>query len=235
MAPEYLNSPYLNPDAGRRIFKELVNHSVKDLVRPFLMGPRVLEMGYGDGLWTGEIIERFGHSDLVDMDSGLLEAAQTREGRTLTCHYSKFEDFTPENEFNTVLATYVLEHVDDPVGLLARVKSWLALDGLVIIAVPNADSLHRKLAVAMDLQKRTTDLGDTDRTCGHQRVYTLDHLRNDVLNAGLSIVNVQGAAVKPLPQRYMADLHPGLLKGFFRLGRVLPPQWCSELIIVCTH
>ena len=50
--------------------------------------------------------------------------------------HSLFEDYEPEQRFNTVIIEHVLEHVDDPVSLLKRVKPWLAPGGRLLLGAP---------------------------------------------------------------------------------------------------
>ena len=41
---------------------------------------------------------------------------------------------------------HVLEHMPDPAAALERVRSWLAPSGVLLVAVPNLDSLQARLA-----------------------------------------------------------------------------------------
>jgi SAM-dependent methyltransferase len=47
--------------------------------------------------------------------------------------------------FDVVSAFHVLEHVPDPVAVLRRMLEWLAVDGLLIVEVPNAGGLGARL------------------------------------------------------------------------------------------
>ncbi len=49
----------------------------------------------------------------------------------------------PANSFDAITLFHVLEHQPDPLAVLARLKHYLRDDGLVVIEVPNLDSLHQ--------------------------------------------------------------------------------------------
>ena len=54
-------------------------------------------------------------------------------------------------DFDNIVLGHVLEHVERPVEILSRVKSWLSANGRVFALVPNARSLHRQMGVVMGL------------------------------------------------------------------------------------
>jgi SAM-dependent methyltransferase len=211
----------------------VIDTAVRGIAMSWMVGPEVLEMGYGDGLWSGGIIEHYDHSSVVDMAKELLNAAKELHGDSLRVHHSMFETFEPPHRYDTVLASYVLEHVEDPVAVLERIKNWLTDEGRLIVAVPNANSLHRRLAVKMGLQERTTDLGPTDFEGGHRRVYTLSGILQDVARAGFTVPRTRGCFLKPLPQRRLADLPGEVLDGLIAMGNEIPIDWASEVILEC--
>ena len=87
---------------------------------------------------------------------------------------------------------HILEHVDEPVNLIKKAKNWLVDDGVILIGVPNAFSIHRLAAVKMGLLKSPFELNERDFKLGHQRVYSLDALENDIYKANLKIIEKGG-------------------------------------------
>src|SRR3712207_8661366 len=47
--------------------------------------------------------------------------------------------------FRSIVMVRVLEHLDDPVGILQKLERFLAPQGQLHLVVPNARSLHRRL------------------------------------------------------------------------------------------
>ena len=182
---------------------------------PYLRGPKVLELGCGDGDWTPRMIEIFGHSYVLDASSKLLAHVEAANQGKVTLFNSLFEEFTPPDglKFNSVVATHVLEHVDDPVRVLQRCREWLAPGGVVLIIVPNANSIHRQLAVMMGIQKTIYDFSPRDLEIGHQRIYDVPKMHADIARAGFEIIFERGLFLKVLPNGMMTEFPDALLKA----------------------
>jgi len=231
---ERIAREYQQPDPGRVVDRQFLDWTVERML-PWIQGPDVLELGFGDDQWTDKILARFGRSHIVDASDALLELAQEKYGWRVTVFHSLFEDFCPEKPFDTIVASYVLEHVEDPVQILTRAAGWLKPRGHVVIVVPHADSLHRRLAVCMGLQRTTDALGPTDRQMGHRRVYTIARMEEDVRQAGLRVVRRQGSLLKPLPQGMMTGFSAAMLAGFMKLGDEMPIEYASSIAFDCVR
>jgi 2-polyprenyl-3-methyl-5-hydroxy-6-metoxy-1,4-benzoquinol methylase len=230
---EEISETHLAPDAGQ-IVDAMVRSHIRDRIMRWVEGPDVLEMGAGELMWTGEIVEKFGHSSIVDGSGNLLHHAQATYGDKVTCYESFFEDFTPADgrRFQTVIATHVLEHVYSPVDVLKRSHAWLAEGGRMILVVPNATSIHRRLGVKMGALKTVYDFSERDHRVGHQRVYDLETLKSDALAAGFRIVHVQGFFLKILPVAKMVDFPDALVKALFDVADEIPPEMTSDIGLV---
>jgi len=131
------------------------------------------------------------------------------------------------------LASHVLEHVDDPVAVMAKARSWVAPGGRLLVLVPNANSLHRLLGVKMGLLSRPDELNEMDRQLAHRRVYDQQLLASHIREAGWSIANTGGAYLKPLSNKQMEDwFSPELMDGFYELGKEFP-DLCVVIYAVC--
>jgi 2-polyprenyl-3-methyl-5-hydroxy-6-metoxy-1,4-benzoquinol methylase len=151
----------------------------------------------------------------------------------LTTYHSLFEDLKPGKQFDTVLSSLVLEHVEDPVKVLATAAQWLKPQGRLIVIVPNALSLHRRLAVAMGLTRAADELGPSDVRLGHRWVFTIARIEADLAKAGLQIVRKAGWLTKPLPQAMMTEFSDALLGGLMKLGDELPMEHACFLAFDC--
>ncbi|HMP73357.1 MAG TPA: class I SAM-dependent methyltransferase [Kiritimatiellia bacterium] len=224
---------HLNPDPAQRV-DALCQLLDRDKLMPWVVGPKVLEMGCGDGVWTTALVEKFGHSAVVDGSQKLLAALKIRFGDKITCYDSLFEEFTPPSMvlYDTVIATHILEHVDDPVKVLKQMHYWLKPGGRVIIVVPNAESYHRQIGVIMRYLDSVYDLSERDHLVGHQRVYDLTMLRNHVMEAGYKIILERGFMIKTVSNAQMAEYSDDLIKAFVDLSDHLPARWMNNLGMV---
>jgi 2-polyprenyl-3-methyl-5-hydroxy-6-metoxy-1,4-benzoquinol methylase len=126
----------------------------------------------------------------------------------------------------------VLEHVDDPQAILRLISSWLVETGKIIIVVPNRNSLHRQLAVLMGLQPELDTLSKRDLLVGHQRVYSLEGLEEDIRGAGLRPIESVGFFLKVLPNAMMLDYSRDLLWAMNIISSSLPKHLLANIAVV---
>ena len=201
------------------------------VVKPFFRMPRGLEMGVGDGSMTRDLASDFSELTVLDGSSELLE--KILPAPTMTKVHALFEDYAPHSRFNTILMMHVLEHVEHPVAVLKKVREWLAPDGVFILGVPNAQSIHRRVAVKMGLMQHPGQLNERDIAVGHRRVYTPVTFRADIEAAGLKIIETGGAFLKPLSNaQIQKSWTQPMIEGFFELGREFPAL-AAEIYAVC--
>lgn len=99
---------------------------------------RVLDYGCGSGAFLMAMLP-FGHELRgVEYDPTLLRELSERgipvDDVTSLAHDSW------SDEFDHITLAHVIEHVDDPQGLLARLHKWLKPSGSLYIEVPNANA-----------------------------------------------------------------------------------------------
>ncbi len=192
----------------------------------------VLEMGYGEGNFTAELLKRGFNPVVLEGSGRLVESARAKHGPSLRLVHSLFEEYRPEAPFERIVATHVLEHVDDPVALLKIMKDWLTPNGEIIAIVPNKESLHRRLAVQMGLQPELDTLSARDHFVGHQRVYSLDTLRTDVERAGLKVTDEAGFFLKVVPNSMMLTYPLELIKSLNAISPELPPNLLANIGVI---
>lgn len=174
---------------------------------------KILELGYGEGNFTQELINRNFNPTIIDGSKILLDKAKSKFGNKVTVINELFENYRDHILYDVIIATHVLEHVDNPVILLENLKNLLKEKGIIIIVVPNANSIHRKLSVIMNLQPKLDSLSPRDVLVGHQRVYTFKTLEDDVINSGLKIIDKSGFFLKVLPNSMMTSFDINLIKA----------------------
>ena len=220
IGPEYRDQDLLG-------LNELYHLAMRDQMIAPEGGDSVLEIGCGAGLWTRLLCKRYQQVDVVDGSSQLLEQVALENAdapATLTTHHALIEDFepAPDQTWQHIYMTYLLEHLADPVAVLHRIGQWLAPDGILFIAVPNADSLHRVLALRMGLIQRTDELSANDHRVGHRRVYTRPLLRAHSHQAGYQITKELSIGLKPFTLKQMEHLPAEVGKALAASGDLAP-------------
>lgn len=202
-----------------------------ETIKPKLVGSRGLELGPAEGEMTQFLINDFKQLTIVEGAADLL--AQIPEHANLIKVNTLFEEFQPEHPFDSIILEHVLEHVDDPAGLLSRVKNWLAPNGKLFLGVPNGNSIHRLVAVKMGLLERPCQLNSRDHALGHRRVYTPETLRADIEKSGLKVLEMGGVYFKPLSNKQIQDhWSEEMIQGFYELGKDFP-GFAAEIYVVC--
>lgn len=197
---------------------EWIEDRVVRWIMPKIIGwcsGRTLEMGYGAGRTTEML-----HA--ADVDLTVIEGSNelaTAARRVLPGRVAQmlFEVYDPGPVYDTVLCLHVLEHVEDTVGLLSRVHSWLKPGGRLIVVTPNAESIHRQVGSILT-GDATYALSERDRLVGHRRVYDADWLLDDVAAAGFVDPVPFGFFLKPVNNARMVDWPPDLIDALCYVG-----------------
>ncbi|MBW2269189.1 MAG: class I SAM-dependent methyltransferase [Deltaproteobacteria bacterium] len=104
---------------------------------------RVLEVGCASGKVALALMAAKGWSAVgIEPDPGAAQAARLQG---LETHTGTLDDYAGAGDFDVVLFVHVLEHLSDPLAALRRARSLLIPGGHVVVALPNAESLERRL------------------------------------------------------------------------------------------
>jgi len=211
--------------------KRLVRFRYQTL-KSHLQGPTGLELGPAEGEMTQFLLQDF--EELTVVEGSLELLSQIPNIPHLTKVHALFEEFAPEQQFNTIIMEHILEHIDDPVALLQRAKQWLAPGGKMLLGVPNGHSIHRLVAVKMGLLAYPCQLNARDEALGHRRVYTQVTFKQHIETAGLNLVESGGVFFKPLSnQQIQEHWTEEMIHGFYELGKDFPEN-AAEIYAVCT-
>lgn len=197
-----------------------------------------LELGCSDGFMTEMLASNLERLDVVDGSPTFLEEASKRKLPNVKFNLALFEEFKTSTRYDFVFASYILEHVLDPVAVMKMARGVLKPDGLLMIVVPNARALSRQLALHMGFMKDLKQLSPNDHNHGHRRVYDRVDLNRDIAAAGFDLVAQGGIMLKILADFQMDKLiDDGTLKqeqidGLYSLGLEYP-DLTGSLFAVC--
>ena len=192
---------------------------------------KVLELGYGDGV-TFEKLAPYVDLTVVEGSKQIFEKARSilkEKQLSAKIIHSYFENFEPSEKYDYVFASHVLEHVDDPQLIMARIKSWLLPAGICIIIVPNKESIHRRVAVKMGIQKQLDSLSPRDHIVGHLRVYSVETMLKLISEVGMVALETRGFFLKPFANGQLLNLDPSVITGLCELSQELPPEMCANI------
>jgi SAM-dependent methyltransferase len=214
-------------------------HLLRRLAPVLKIDGATLELGAYNGDMTEQLFEYFDQLDVIEASPVLADQVRERFPGRVNVTTGLFEDVTPAKRYQNMFLVHTLEHVDDAVAVLARIATWLSGDGLLFIAVPNANALSRQIAVQMGLITHNSAITPGEFEHGHRRTYSLDTLLADVRQAGLEIVDFGGVIVKPLANfQFDRALREGIVSdeyidGCDRLA-VMYPDLASSIFVTCS-
>ncbi len=204
-------------------------------IKANLCGDRLLELGSASGVMTRLFLDHLKHIDVLEGAKEYIDILKPELGGRVDFFHSLWEEFETDRRYTDMVMAGALEHLEDPVGVLRKIKNWLDpnLESAIHLTVPNANSLHRKIGVAMGSIPSITSLSERDHMIGHQRVYTSALLRQHIEEAGLKVDLLQGIYLKPLPHSEMETWPLERINAFYEVGKEFSDN-CAELYVKCS-
>lgn len=207
--------------------------------QPFFRPGNCLELGSFQGSFSKRLLEYFDDLTCVEASDQAIGTMLETVGNGVTAIHGVFETVSLPQQYDNVVLTHVLEHLDDPVLVLRRInEEWLADGGRLLLVCPNANAPSRQIAVRMGLISHNSAITDAERAHGHRVTYSMDTLQRDARQAGLDVVYQTGIFFKALANFQWDKLlqtdiiSEEYLEGCYQLGQVYP-DLCASLFLVC--
>lgn len=193
------------------------------------------DIGAGEGANIEYLASRFARLTAFEPASTYFKALGLRIAKMNSQHRISLtatlvEEARGFEPADCAVSTCVLEHVPDPVAFLQAIRGLLKPTGLLLLTVPNAESLHRRLGIHMGLLHKVTELQAHDAAFGHLRYYTFETLAEDIAAAGFELIAQTGVMLKPLPNAAMENLDTKYIDALFGQGIALP-RYCAEIFV----
>ena len=198
---------------------------------------KVLEVGSYYGAFTERILENFSDLTCVEISTEAFKKLKEKIGSRAILHNDAIENIGSLEKYDIIIATHVLEHVDNPIQVLKDLSSYLTVDGIIYVVVPSATAASRQIAVEMGLISHLTAVTEAEKQHGHQRTYTLDTLKRDARAAGLQSLTAGGIFFKGLANfQFDQAISAGIvtsdyLDACYILGEKYP-ELCASLYMV---
>jgi SAM-dependent methyltransferase len=205
---------------------------------PLLPDGRALELGCYLGDSTEWLIGRYGDLTVVEAASTLVDAARKRFGDRVRFFCNTFEAINLEETFDAIFLINTLEHLDDPVLVLRKIRGWLTDKGRLFLLVPNSQAPSRQIAVKMGLITHNAAVTEAEAKNGHRNTFSFDTLERTARDGGLAATHRGGLIFKALANyQFDAALEAGILsdayvEGCYQLGMQYP-ELCASIYLVC--
>ncbi len=107
---------------------------------PYLKkGDRILDAGAGGGEVV-YVMRRF-ERDAIGIEPDEAYGRHAREVLGVPVDTGFVQDVSfPPNRFDVVTMYHSLEHVEDPLAILVRLRSWMVENGVLLVEVPNVEA-----------------------------------------------------------------------------------------------
>lgn len=221
-------------------FDQIMHDYMIRSFQPFFAPGNLLEMGSFQGDFTKKLIPLFNDITCVEASSEAIKIAQQNlPDQNITYINSLFETVELPRKYDNIILTHVLEHLDNPVAILQKVKEeFLSDHGRLFIACPNANAPSRQIAVKMGLINHNAAVTKAEHDHGHRITYSFDTLERDIKSATLNIVHRSGIFFKAFANFQWDKLlntdiiSKEYLDGCYELGQQYP-DLCASIFFVC--
>ncbi len=210
---------------------------LRDQLIPAEGGTSALELGCGNGSWSRVLCQRYAELDIVDGSEDLLAFVKEECAggqAVIRTHAQLVEEFLEQvtRGWQDIYMTFLLEHLVDPITCLRAACRLLEENGRMFLAVPNADSVHRILAVRAGIIQHQTNLSDSDKLVDHRRIYTRALLHEHIETAGLRITAEKAIGLKPLTLNQLSPLPENVVDALCLSGDLAPAN-AAYLAVIC--
>jgi len=164
----------------------------------FDTAPRVLDVGAGLGLFHDGMTRRgVGHNYVaVETDRDQFEGLRRRMG---TDHaFQRLEDVPAERQFDLLVLSHVLEHMDQPHAFIWGLMQRLRPGGLLFVEVPHRDYRYKSLFESHLLFFNANSLGDL--LGRHGEVLDVSTVGKEAAKLYVAHVHPKPDALRPLKE-----------------------------------
>lgn len=211
-SPEYLSHAKTHQSVFSLIYGSIRSLNVKwkaqQLKRFFPQPGSILDVGCGSGSFLAEMKRKGWACVGIEPDFGSRSFVENHWNIPV---YKDIASIEKNQSFQVITLWHVLEHFSDPFSALKQLKMLLNNDGILVVAVPNFESLD-----AMNFGSYWAAY-DVPRHLYH---FSLASLESVIAEAGFKIVQVKPVWVDVFYISYLSYRYLGkrlaLLKGFFK-------------------
>lgn len=127
-----------------------------------------------------------------------------------------------------IILSSVLHELDDPQKMLKAILELCGVSTVVHINVPNANSIHRLIAMEVGLISDVHQISEQMKRMQRRRTYDLSLLEDEITNAGFKVIDKGSYFVKPFTHNQMQQcidmgiIDQKVLDGLEKLIKYMP-------------
>jgi 2-polyprenyl-3-methyl-5-hydroxy-6-metoxy-1,4-benzoquinol methylase len=196
-------------------------------------GDSLLELGIGHGYSTRIFAENYKKFAVVDGSLEIINKFKDSLGQlNIDIIHSFFEELEPKEKYDNISMGFILEHVDNPGFILSHYSKFLNKNGSIFIAVPNFESLHKRIGFEAGLIEDIQSLSDGDLALGHQRLFSVNSMRYLVESVGYKVMTIEGIMLKPFTTKQILGLNlsPEVHQAMLKVGTSYP-ELCNAILM----
>lgn len=208
---QYYSTSYTDNSAAR-VNAQWAKNVASKLGIPFSSKKKVLDVACGTSI-LGKAFGRYIYG--FDTNPQAVKIAQENGVKAREGDAEEKWDY-PDEYFDVVIASHIIEHVVNPDHLVLEAKRVLKKNGLFIVATPNLAAWFNRILLLLGFQPFFTEVSTADKTLGlkftrtltpnrsplgHLRVFTIGSLK-DILELYefkiLKVISAEFLAFPPL-------------------------------------
>lgn len=224
-------------DAAEEEYLETSRCRIKETLKilDFKPGQKVLDIGCYSGLFSAIVMEKFPGIDLsaVEIDDKRISMAITRGIKVFKADMEKENLPFADNYFDAVLFLETIEHLANPLKILAEIKRVIKPGGEVVISTPNSVGLFARYS---HLQGATPYyihfLHSANIQRGHKNVYSYHRFELNLRQA-MDLLVENGYIVKQIKMTRFNHLRRGWIIKLIEYLSLLKSSWSDMMIFKC--
>lgn len=216
---------------------EFENYQLEVIVErclPYVIGPRVLSLGYARDMWPEKLSRGNFQVDVVEGAEEHYKEGKAKFSKSnIRIFKSMFQDFEPDMPYDTVVAGTVIEF-HDPLEFLSNCKRLLKPKGRLIVTTPNALSIHRRVGAAMGMEQSPLAVNIAGELSGTKKLFDIHSLRQTLNSSSVVVDLIFGANLKILSANQMKQWDKKIIDALGIVSQEFPSEFCRELVAICT-
>jgi 2-polyprenyl-3-methyl-5-hydroxy-6-metoxy-1,4-benzoquinol methylase len=180
-ASEFQNIKDYYGESAKKLFSNILSHS-----KNRVPGNNLLDIGSGMGLFL-DVASNLGYASTgVELNSQLAAIISDKGHKVFNINVNEIPE---SHQFDVISMMDIIEHLEDPKGVLIKLRQLLSDQGELIVYTPNHDSFIVKVALFFNLLGLRSAMHNIF-ACSHTCFFTSSTLKKILIDSGFDLVQV---------------------------------------------